>query len=62
VVVTGTFEGTNTGDMPTAKMKKTGNKVSDRFLEVFKFANGKVQEDWLFYNHAAMMNQLMAKK
>lgn len=62
VVVTGTFEGTNTGGMPTMKMKKTGNKVSSRFLEVFKISGGKVHEDWLFYNGAAMMSQLMAKK
>lgn len=60
VVIEGTFEGTNTGDMPT--MKKTGNKVSSRFLEVCKFTNGKVQDDWLFYNGAAMMSQLTAKK
>ena len=60
VVVAGTFEGTNTGDLAMMKLKKTGNKVSDRFLEIFKFSGGKVQEDWLFYNGAAMMNQLMA--
>jgi predicted ester cyclase len=62
VVVAGTFDGTNTGDMPSAKMKKTGNKVSAHFLEIFKFSGGKVQEDWLFYNGAAMTSQLMAAK
>jgi len=60
VVVAGTFEGTNTGDMPSMKMKKTGNKVSDRFIEIFKMSGGKVTEDWLFYNGAAMMAQLTA--
>jgi len=60
VVVSGTFEGTNTGDMPAMKMKKTGNKVSDRFIEIFKVSGGKVTEEWLFYNGAAMMGQLMA--
>jgi predicted ester cyclase len=62
VVVAGTFDGTNTGDMPSLKKKKTGNKVSDRFIEIFKISGGKIHEDWLFYNGAAMMNQLNAKK
>lgn len=63
VVVTGTFQGTNTGPMPSAKMPATGNKVSARFLEILRFgADGKVHEDWLFYNGAAMMAQLTAKK
>jgi len=60
VVVTGTFEGTNTGDMPSMKMKKTGNKVSAHFLEIFQFDKGKVTNDWLFYNGAAFATQLMA--
>jgi len=62
VVVEGTFEGTNTGDMPTMKMKKTGNKVSSRFVEIFKMSGGKITEDWLFYNGAAMERQLAVKK
>jgi predicted ester cyclase len=62
VVVEGTFEGTNTGDMPSMKMKKTGNKVSARFVEILKLSGGKVTEDWLFYNGAAMERQLAVKK
>jgi predicted ester cyclase len=50
VVVTGTFEGTNTGDMPSMGLKKTGKKISSKFLEIFRFENGKCVEDWLFYN------------
>jgi len=58
VVISGTFDGTNTGDTPT--MKKSGNKVSAHFLEILKFSGGKVQDDWLFYNGAAFMAQLSA--
>ncbi len=60
VVTAGTFDGTNTGDMPAMKMKKTGNKVSAHFLEIFQFENGKVTNDWLFFNGAAFSAQLMA--
>ncbi len=63
VVITGTFQGTNTGPLTAMKMPATGNKVSSRFLEVLRFgADGKVHDDWLFYNGAAMMGQLMAAK
>jgi predicted ester cyclase len=62
VVVTGTFEGTNLGPIPSMGLKKTGNKVSARFFELFKVENGLCTEDWLFYNGAAMAAQLFVKK
>jgi hypothetical protein len=59
VVMTGTVEGTNTGDMPSMGVKKTGKALKLKFLEVFKFdAAGKMTEDWLFYNGAAFASQL----
>lgn len=61
VVVTGTFEGTNLGDIPSMGVKKTGKKVSAHFFELFKVANGQCTEDWLFYNGAAMAAQLGVK-
>jgi len=61
VVITGTFEGTNTGDMPSAQMKKTGKAVKARFCEIIKFENGKPKDDYLFYNGAAMAAQLGLK-
>ncbi len=61
VVIAGTFEGTNTGDMPSMRMKKTGKKVSSRFLEIVKFDQSRPKEDWLFYNGAAWAAQLGAK-
>jgi predicted ester cyclase len=61
VVITGTLEGTNTGDMPSMGLKKTGKKVTSRFLEIMRFDGGQVREDWLFYNSAAWAAQLGLK-
>ena len=61
VVIEGTFNGTNTGDMPSMGLKKTGKKVSSRFLEIIRYENGQPKEDWLFYNGAAFAAQLGLK-
>ena len=61
VVVTGTFEGTNLGDIPSMGLKKTGRKVSAHFFELFRLENGLCKEDWLFYNSQAMASQLGQK-
>jgi predicted ester cyclase len=61
VVIEGTFQGTNTGDMPSMGLKKTGRKVTSRFLEIIRYENGKPREDWLFYNGAAFAAQLGLK-
>jgi predicted ester cyclase len=59
VVVQGTFDGTNDGPMPALGLKKgTGKSVKSQFIEVFRFENGKVAEDWLFYNGASFAGQL----
>jgi steroid delta-isomerase-like uncharacterized protein len=58
VVMEGTFSGTNTGDMPSWKLKKTGKKVSQRYLEVAKIQNGKLKNSWIFDNGMAMAMQL----
>ncbi len=58
VVVEGTLTGTNTGDLKSMGVKKTGKKVSVRFLEILRFENGKCVEDMLFYNGAAFAAQL----
>jgi len=58
VVMEGTFSGTNTGDMPSWKLKKTGKKVSQRYLEVAKIQNGKLKNSWIFDNGMAMATQL----
>lgn len=59
VVVTGTFEGTNTGPLPAMGIKqKTGKHVVSHFVEIFRLEKGKIAEDWLFYNGAAFAGQL----
>ena len=59
VVAIGTFEGTNTGPMLDMGLKKgTGKHVVARFIEIFRLENGKVAEDWLFYNGLAFAAQL----
>ena len=61
VVFTGTFSGTNTGDLPSAGIKKTGKKLSLHFCEIVKFEGGKQVEDYLFFNGAAFAAQLGLK-
>ena len=56
VVSSGTWSGTNTGDM--AKLKKTGKAVSLHFIEVDKYVAGKTKNIWLFTNGAAAAVQL----
>lgn len=59
VVSEGTFEGTNTGVAPAMGIKKpTGKAVKVRFLEVTRFQDGKIKEDWLLYDGMAFAMQL----
>jgi len=59
VVAVGRFQGTNTGPFPMMGVKKaTGKAVGVGFLEIARFENGKVKEDWLFYNGMAFASQL----
>ncbi len=58
VVSTGRFSGTNTGDMPSMKLKKTGKTVNVEYYMVTKLAAGKVKNSWLFSNGMAFAGQL----
>ncbi|HEY3493140.1 MAG TPA: ester cyclase [Polyangiaceae bacterium] len=58
VVSEGALVGTNTGDMPSMKLKKTGKSVRARFLEVDKISGGKVKNVWIFDNGASFASQL----
>jgi predicted ester cyclase len=58
VVMIGAFEGTNDGDFPAMKLKKTGRKVSMPFLEIDRLEGGKFKEAWLFFDGAAFAAQL----
>jgi predicted ester cyclase len=61
VVSEGSLTGTNTGDLKSMGMKKTGKKVNVRFLQIARYENGRVMEEWLFYNGAAFAAQLGLK-
>lgn len=58
VVAVGSWSGTNTGDMPSMKLKKTGKAVTARFVEIDKFQGGKLKQFWIFSNGASMGMQL----
>lgn len=59
VVVTGRFEGTNKAAAPAMGLKKATNKaVSVRYLNFSRWDNGKLKEEWLFGDGAAMARQL----
>jgi len=58
VVMIGTFEGTNDGDFPAMKLKKTGKKVSVPFLEIDRLEGGKLKEAWLFFDGGTFAAQL----
>jgi len=61
VVVEGTLTGTNTGDLKSMGLKKTGKKVTLRYFDVVRFENGKGVDEWLIYNGAAFAGQLGLK-
>jgi hypothetical protein len=58
VISAGRWSGTNTGDMPSMKLKKTGKPVNVEYYMVTKFAGGKVKANWLFTNGLAFAGQL----
>ena len=58
VISTGRFSATNTGDMPSMKLKKTGKAVNVEYYMVTKLAGGKVKNSWLFSNGMAFAGQL----
>jgi predicted ester cyclase len=59
VVTVGRFEGTNGGAFPMMGIKKpTGKTARVGYVEIARFENGKVKEDWLFYNGMAFASQL----
>ena len=61
VATTGTFEGTNDGDFPAMKLKKTGKKVSEPYLEIDRLEGGKIKEAWLFFDGAMFASRLGQK-
>ena len=61
VSITGTFKGTNDGDFALLKTKKTGKTISLPFITIFRLDSGKIKEEWLFFDGASLVTQLLAK-
>jgi predicted ester cyclase len=59
VALTGSLQGTNDGDFPAMKIKKTGKKVAVPFMQIDRFESGKIKETWLFFDGAMLASQLM---
>lgn len=58
VLTSGRFSGTNTGDMPAMKLKKSGKAVNVEYYLLGRLAGGKVKNLWLFSNGMAFASQL----
>ena len=56
--VTGTFGGTNDGDLVAMKMKKSGKQVVLPFIDIYRFDGGQLKEEWLFFDSASLLSQL----
>jgi predicted ester cyclase len=58
VVQHGNWIGTNDGDMPSMKMKKTGKKVNTPMLAVAQIKGGKVARTWVYWSGVQWASQL----
>lgn len=58
IVMEGSMSGTNDGNMPSMKLKKTGKTLQVRFLEIDEVKDGKLKNMWVFDNSMAFAAQL----
>jgi len=58
VVSNAVLTGTNTGDIPAMKLKKTNKAVTLSYMELLRFEASKVKELHRFYNGMAFLAQL----
>jgi predicted ester cyclase len=59
VVAAGRLTGTNTGPMPAMGVKRpTGKAISFRYLDITRWENGKLKEEWMFYDGPTFARQL----
>jgi len=56
IVIRWKMTGTNTG--PRGEMSSTGEKVQLSGVSIFRVVNGKIAEEWVFYNQEAISRQL----
>jgi predicted ester cyclase len=54
-----TFHGTNTGDFETpAPLPATGKKVAFTGTNIYRFAGGKIVEEWFLEDTMGLLRQL----
>jgi predicted ester cyclase len=58
VVAQGELTGTNDGPIPSIAVQATGNHVEVPYLQLDRFENGKLREEWLFYNVETLAAQI----
>jgi predicted ester cyclase len=58
VVVQGALTGTNDGPIPSIGVQATGSHVDVPYLQLDRFENGKVREEWLFYDVETLAAQI----
>lgn len=58
VVSEGSLSGTNTGDLPATKLKKTGKAINVQYVQIDKLQGGKIKKTWIFSNGMAFASQL----
>jgi predicted ester cyclase len=59
VVAAGRLDATNKGPMPSMGIRKpTGKSISVRYLDITRWENGRLEEEWLFYDGMKVAGQL----
>jgi predicted ester cyclase len=58
-IAAGRLTGTNKGPMPAMGVKRpTGKAISIQYLDVTRWENGKLKEEWMFYDGPTFARQL----
>lgn len=60
IVVKGSATGTNTGPLrtPMGELPPTGKKIRFRLADIIQVVDGKITEEWIYYNQAPVLLQL----
>jgi len=60
VIVKATVTGTNTGPLmtPMGELPPTGKKIQFRVADIIQVVDGKITEEWIYYNQAPVLQQL----
>jgi len=60
IVVKGSATGTNTGPLrtPMGELPPTGKTIRFRLADIIQVVDGKITEEWIYYNQAPVLLQL----